>query len=551
MSIMRRFTLPCLLALASTALAAPSAPVQEQPAFLPAPLRLELGSGKPGFALAEGIRVDADLSHNPMGRALIRALQAAGVPVLPEEVEGDVTLRIANGINPEWYELDVTPEGIVIGVNQEAAFPLLAQTLAQAMVRDAKGELALPTMSIKDEPLLPHRGFMMDTARHPQSVEQIKKVLRVMARYKLNRFHWHLTDDQGWRLEIKAYPKLTEVGSHRPSSPLVPGKEEQDNTPVSGFYTQDDVREVVAYAHALGIIVIPEIEIPGHACAAIAAYPELGNTDAPGYRPEVATTWGVLPTVMAPKEETFRFIETVLDEVCELFPKAPYIHCGGDECPRDQWKDSATARAFMAEKGLAAHADIQHYFTHFCAAVLKKHGRRMVGWDEIQDAPSLPADAIVMAWRGYMYKKVINKALQGGHDIIACPDSHFYLNFGHKVWDPRPEYRALGEALDQDWKHTYAFDPIPAGLTHEQARHIIGVQGNAWAEIMPSGKKLEYMIFPRLLAIAEVGWLPAEKRDVKDFEQRLMGQYPYLDSEQINFRQEDGSPRRDPRPAKD
>ncbi len=546
---MKRLAL--FLALASTALAAPSAPVEDSPAFLPAPQQLELGLGKPGFSLAEGIRVDAAMSHSPQGRALIRALQTAGLPVLPEEVKGDITIRIGNHYNPEWYEIEVTPEHITIGVACDKAFPLLAQTLAQAVVKDAEGKPALPCMSVKDEPLLPHRGFMMDTARHPQSVDEIKKVLRVMARYKLNRFHWHLTDDQGWRIEIRAYPKLTEVGSTRPSSPLVPGRPGQDDKPVSGFYTQDEIREVVAYAHAHGIIVIPEIEIPGHACAAIAAYPELGNTDAPGFKPEVATTWGVLPTVMAPKEESFRFIETVLDEVCELFPQAPYIHCGGDECPRDQWKGSAAARDFMQEKGLATPADIQHYFTHFCAGVLKKHGRRMVGWDEIQDAPELPANAIVMAWRGYMYKKVIDKALRGGHDIIACPDSHFYLNFGHKVWDPRPEYRPLGEAQDQDWRHTYAFNPVPAGLTPAQRRHIIGVQGNAWAEIMPTGSKLEYMVFPRLLAVAEVGWLPAHKRDAADFERRLMAQYPYLDSEQINFRQEDGSPRRDPLPAKD
>ncbi len=543
-----RYSLPflCVFAAAS-ALAAPSSPVHERPAFLPAPQQLELAeAGAPGFALGEGIRIDHSLSHSPQGRALIRSLMAAGVPVLPEEMEGDVTLRIANGINPEWYELEVTPQGLTIGVNDEKAFALLAQTLAQAVVRDEQGAACLPAMKVVDEPLLPHRGLMLDTARHPLSVEEIKKILRVMARYKLNRFHWHLTDDQGWRLEIRAYPKLTTVGNYRPSTSTSPENKEQDGVPVSAFYSQKQVQEIVAYAHALGIIIIPEIEIPGHASAAIAAYPELGNTDAPGFKPEVATTWGVFPTVLAPKEETFTFIDTVLAEVCELFPQAPYIHCGGDECPRRQWQASASARAFMEAKGLASPADIQHYFTHHCASALVPHGRRMVGWDEIQDAPALPADAIVMAWRGYMYERVIARAVESGHDVISCPNSHCYLNFGHKVWARGEEYRSYGQAQDRDWQQLYGFDPFPAGLAAEHRQRIIGVQGNAWGEVIPTARKLEYMLFPRLCALAEVAWLPREKRgNMEDFRQRLMAQYPYFDSEQLNFRQEDGSPRRE------
>ncbi len=543
-----RVSLPCLFCLAAASVfAAPSAPVQERPAFLPAPQQLELAApGEAGFALGEGIRVDAATSHSPQGRAFIRALQAAGVPVLPEEVEGDVSIRMADGMKPEWYGLEVTPQGISVAVNGEASFPLLAQTLAQAVVKDAAGQPCLPAMAVEDEPLLPHRGLMLDCARHPLPVAEIRKVLRVMARYKLNRFHWHLTDDQGWRLEIRAYPKLTEDGSYRPSTSTDPKNSGQDGVPVSAFYSQEDVRGIVAYAHALGIIVIPEIEIPGHASAAIAAYPELGNADAPGFTPEVATTWGVFPTVMAPNEATFRFIDTVLAEVCELFPQAPYIHCGGDECPRVQWQGSAAARAFMQEHGLKSPADIQHYFTRYCASVLAKHGRRMVGWDEIQDAPELPADAIVMAWRGYMYDTVIRKAVQSGHDIIACPNTHFYLNFGHKVWAKGAAYQAYGTAEDRDWEQLYGFDPFPGGMEPGLRRHIIGVQGNAWGEIIPDAAKLEYMLFPRLCALAEVAWLPMEKRrDTAGFRRRLMGQYPYFDSEQLNFREEDGTPRRD------
>ncbi len=539
---------------AALALAAPSAPVYERPAFIPAPQKLELAeAGSPGFALGEGIRMDAALSHNPQGRALIRALQAAGVPVLPAEAEGDVNLAFTpTPLRREDYVLKVTPQDITIWVHDEEAFHLVAQTLAQAIVKDEQGQACLPAMDVIDVPLMRHRGLMLDCARHPIAVEEIKKILRVMARYKLNRLHWHLTDDQGWRLEIRSYPKLTTVGNYRPSSAIGPENKVQDGVPVSAFYSQEQVRELVAYAHALGIIIIPEIEIPGHASAAIAAYPELGNSDAPGFKPEVATNWGVFPTVLAPNEATFRFIDTVLAEVCELFPQAPYIHCGGDECPRVQWKNSPAARAFMEKNGLATPADIQHYFTRYCAAVLAKRGRRMVGWDEIQDAPSLPQDAIVMAWRGYKYDAVFRKAVENGHDIIACPNSHCYLNFGHKVWDPRPEYTAYGTAQDRDWLQLYAFDPFPAWMDRAQHHPVIGVQANAWGEVIPNARKLEYLLFPRLLALAEVAWLRKEKRaDAADFARRLEAHYPYLDSEQLNFRQEDGTPRRDPAPADD
>ncbi len=253
---------------------------------------------------------------------------------------------------------------------------------------------------------------------------------------------------------------------------------------------------------------------------------------------------------MAPKAETFRFIDTVLAEVCELFPLAPYIHCGGDECPRTQWRNSPAARAFMQQHGMKDAAEIQHHFTRYCAAVLARHGRRMVGWDEIQAAPELPANAIVMAWHGRQYEQVVRKAAEAGHDIISCPNSHCYLNFGHEVWAKDPfyrDYRGSYRERDRDWQQLYAFDPIPAGLASPgQARCIIGLQGNAWGEVIPNERKLEYMVFPRLLALAEVAWLPADKRrDVADFRRRLMAQYPWLDSERVNFRQEDGSPRQD------
>ncbi len=544
-----RLPLILLALLPGLAVALPSAPVHEAPPLLPAPLTLEQQVGRPGFSMAEGIRVDAAMSHSPLGRALIRALMAAGLPVLPEEVEGDIQLSTTGKEgNPEWYALTVSPQGIRIRINDATALPLVAQTLAQAVVKDEAGAPAIPSLHMEDEPLFAHRGLMLDCARHPLGVACIKKMLRVMARYKLNRLHWHLTDDQGWRLEIKAYPKLTQVGNYRPSTAIYPDNNRQDGVPVGTFYSQEEVRELVDYAHSLGIIIIPEIEIPGHSSAAIASYPELGNGDAPGFSPKVATTWGVFPTVLAPREETFRFISTVLAEVCELFPLAPCIHCGGDECPRVQWKNSPTARAFMNEHGMKTPADIQHYFTRFCAAELAKHGRRMVGWDEIQDAPELPQNAMVMVWHGRIYEQAIRKAVEGGYDIIATPNSHLYLNFGHEVWAEAPfyrDYRGSYRERNRNWQQLYSFNPIPEGLGEEENRRIIGVQANAWGEVIPNARKLEYMVFPRLLALAEVAWLPAERRREEEFRERLMAQYPYLDSEHINFREEDGQPRRD------
>ncbi len=546
----RRLTLCLFLLLPSLATAIPSGPVHETPPFLPAPLEFVQKVGQAGFSLSGGIRIDATLSHHPMGRALIRAFQAAGLPVLPEEEEGDVSLSFTgnNTANPEWYKLEVTPHSISICLHHETAMPLIAQTLAQAVVKDANGSPAIPALRLEDEPLFAHRGLMLDCARHPLGVETIKKMLRVMARYKFNRLHWHLTDDQGWRLEIHAYPRLTQVGSCRPSTAIYPDNSQQDGVPINIFYSQKEVREIVDYAHRLGIIIIPEIEIPGHASAAIASYPELGNEDAPGFMPTVATTWGIFPTVLAPRQETFRFISTVLAEVCELFPLAPYIHCGGDECPHVQWQNSPKTRDFMVAHGMKSPAEVQHYFTHYCAAELEKHGRSMVGWDEIQQAPKLPANAIVMVWHGRIYEQAICKAIHGGHDIIASPNSHCYLNFGHEVWAKDPFYRAYVGSYkekDRDWQQLYRFNPIPPELTNEQQKRIIGVQGNAWGEVIPNARKLEYMVFPRLLALAEVAWRPAELRHEDDFRPRLLAQYPYLDSEGINFREEDGTPRCD------
>ena len=534
-----------LALLGGVAVAAPSAVVETSPAIIPQPVQLTVGVGQPGFSLASGIKVHYSVSRSEEGRAAIRALMAAGiVDVLPEENEGELTVTVEPGHGKEWYAICVTTEGINLRVSDLGALHLAAQTLAQSITSDAAGAAAIPCMQVEDEPMLAYRGLMLDPCRHPLSVEQTKKMLVIMARYKLNRFHWHLTDDQGWRIEIKKYPKLTQVGSRRDATPLLTDHEKSDNTPTEPFfYTQEQIREVVAFANSLGITVIPEIEIPGHASACIAAYPELGNTDVEGYAPRVATTWGVLPYTMAPKEETFRFIQDVMDEVLPLFPKAELIHIGGDEAPRDQWQNSPFAQQYMQQHGITNPGQIQHHFTHRVAEMLAPHGRRIVGWDEIMMDGEVPPTAVVMAWRSWVKPDAALTAAKRGHDVILSPDSHFYFNFAQGNIPADPAYTPHGWVeAKQDWRYVYSYNPLPEHYTAEQRSHIIGLQANCWSESIQNAPKLEYQVVPRICALAEVAWRPAELRSADEFLQRVKAHYPWFNSMGINFRHEDGSP---------
>ncbi len=543
----RILTLSFLISIsAAIAGAAPSAPVQVSPAVIPLPLSMQVSTGQPGFSLQNGIMVHYSVSRSELGRAAIRALMAAGLPVLPEENSGELTVEVVKNANPEWHAISVTPEGIVLKIADEKALPLAAQTLAQSMVTDAEGQPALPCMQVEDAPLLSYRGLMLDPCRHPLTTEETCKMLRIMARYKLNRLHWHLADDQGWRIEIKSYPRLTEVGSHRAETPTLANHEIGDGTPTKPFYfTQEQVRYIVNYANSLGITVIPEIEVPGHSSAAIAAYPELGNSDIPGYAPRVATTWGVLPYTYAPKPVTMEFLEKVFAEVCELFPRAEFIHIGGDEAPRDQWQRSPYVQQFMQRHGMRHAGQVQHWFTHRMAELLAKHGRRLVGWDEIIDDGAVPGDAVVMYWRSWVRPSSLRRALRAGHDVIQSPDSHFYFNFSQGKLPADPRYKPHGcLTAEQDWRHVYSYNPIPAGISPEQRRHLIGLQANCWSESIADGNKLEYQCVPRICALAEVAWRPAELRNADEFLQRILAHYPWFDAQQINYRREDGSPRK-------
>ena len=522
----------------------PSAPVDRVPALIPQPLRIQVQEGHTGFSMAEGIRVHHSVSRSELGRAAVRALMAAGVSVLPEEDHDELQVELVERDNREWYAVSVSPKGILLQVAHEQALHLAAQTLAQSLVQDSSGQPALPAMEVEDEPLLPYRGLMLDPCRHPLSVDDICKMLRLMARYKLNRLHWHLADDQGWRIQIRSYPRLTEVGSHRAETPTLANHEVGDGTPTQPFFfTQDDIRHVVNYAHSLGIIIIPEIEVPGHSSAAIAAYPELGNRDIGDYAPRVATTWGVLPYTYAPGKRSLVFLEAVFTEVCELFPMAEFVHIGGDEAPRDQWNRSAAARRFMQEHGLRHTGQIQHWFTHRLAELMARHGRRIIGWDEIIDDGEVPSDAVVMYWRSWVRPSSLLRALQAGHDVIQSPDSHFYFNFSQGKLPADPAYKPHGSLLaEQDWRHVYSYNPIPSGISDEQRRHLIGLQANCWSESIADIDKLEYQTVPRICALAEVAWRPAELRCPEDFLRRLPAHYGWFEAQGINYRREDGTP---------
>jgi hexosaminidase len=419
-------------------------------------------------------------------------------------------------IAAEAYQLHVQPRGVNLRGDAAGQF-YGVQTLMQLLPIDRAQRLEVPAQRIEDAPRFAYRGMHLDVARHRFPVALIKQMLDRMAHYKLNRFHWHLTDDQGWRIEIKRYPRLTEVGAQRKET-------DGDGTPYGGFYTQDEVRDVVAYAARLHITVIPEIEMPGHALAALAAYPELGCTPGPF---ETGTTWGVFDDIFCPTEPTFKFLENVLDEVIPLFP-APYVHIGGDEAPKTRWQQSAAAQEVIRREGLKDEHELQSWFIRRIERFLHSRGKRLIGWDEILEGGLAP-DATVMSWRGEAGGIA---AARHGNDVIMTPTRCCYFDYGQGPKDS--ELWQKGGELPIET--VYAYDPVPVELEADKRHHILGVQANVWTERIPREEVLEYMVFPRLLALAEIAWTPQAKRDFDAFDRRLSGQYPRLAQAGVGFR---------------
>jgi len=427
----------------------------------------------------------------------------------------------------EWYHLSVDKSFIGIGAPGKGRFNAL-QTLLQLLPADIQGEAKIPAVKIFDGPRFPYRGMHLDVGRHFMPVSFVKKYIDLMAQYKFNYFHWHLTEDQGWRIEIKKYPKLTEIGSKRPETVL--GKNLQpyvgDKTPVEGFYTQDEIRDVVAYAKARYITVIPEIELPGHSSAALAAYPEFGCKQ--DYQYKVQTTWGIFKEVYCPTEKTFKFLEDVLSEVIDLFPDSPYIHIGGDEVLKDMWKESPEVQQLMARDNLKDVNEVQSYFVRRMEKFINSKGKKIIGWDEILEGGLAP-NATVMSWRGM---KGGIEAAKAHHDVIMTPTEFAYLNFGQG--DPAYEPISFPEYISLE--HVYSFDPVPKELSPDEAKYIIGGQGNLWSEYIKTPEMAEYQLFPRMLALAEDLWTQPENKNYADFLRRLNAQLPRLDKQNVNYR---------------
>ncbi len=438
------------------------------------------------------------------------------------------------GVEAEAYELEVRGGNITL---QATALPGVfygLETLRQLMDGAAvdsdptqpPSSVVIPAVDIDDAPRFRYRGMHLDVGRHFFPPSFIKRYLDYLATFKMNVFHWHLTEDQGWRIEIKAYPRLTEVGSCRTETILEKNFDPYvgDGVPYCGFYTQDEIRDVVEYARERFITVIPEIEMPGHSVAALAAYPELACTQGPF---QVSTVWGVTQDIYCPKEETFQFLEGVLTEVMDLFP-SPYIHIGGDEAPKARWEESDIAQEIIRREGLADEHELQSWFIRRIESFLNRNGRRLIGWDEILEGGLAP-DATVMSWRGTAGGIA---AAKEGHDVIMTPNSHLYLD--HYQGNADTEPLAIGGFSPLE--RVYAYEPVPPELSRTEATHILGAQGNLWTEYIASPDLVEYMLLPRMLALSEVVWSPERSRNFEGFLERLPPSLQKLDRMGANYR---------------
>ncbi|MCF3120580.1 beta-N-acetylhexosaminidase [Streptomyces arenae] len=523
--------------------------------LIPAPARAEALPGS-SFVTGPSTTLWAGPGTESTERWLRAVLGASlGLPLAPgAEGAGDsVSLYVDGSLEPEAYRITVDGDRVEIRGGAGAGVFWGAQTLRQLFGPDAfrrapvrpGAEHSVPAGVIEDAPRFGWRGMMLDVSRHFMPKDGVLRYLDLLAAHKLNVFHFHITDDQGWRVEIKRHPRLTEVGSWRArtkwghrASPL------WQEHPHGGHYTQDDIREIVAYADSLHISVVPEIDIPGHSQAAITAYPFLGNSDVVDTEAmEVWDSWGVSPNVLAPTEDVLRFYEGVFEEILDLFPST-FIHVGGDECPKDQWKASATAQARIKELGVGDEDGLQSWFIKHFDTWLTARGRRLIGWDEILEG-GLAEGATVSSWRGYQGGIDAAKA---GHDVVMCPEQQVYLNFREDGGPDEPMPIAYVRTLED----VYRFEPVPAELTEEEAAHVLGTQANVWTEVMEHQGRVDYQVFPRLAAFSEVAWrtLPAPaERDFADFEGRMTGHYARLDALGVDYRPPSGPLPRHQRPG--
>jgi hexosaminidase len=483
--------------------------------IIPQPASVQLGEGNFGITAETKIYFHPAIEPvQSIATALAEKMNAAiGLDLIPEPLNNSATpsnaIRLTISPNQaalgaEGYELLVQQQSVRLIAHQPAGLFYGVQTLRQLLPPEIESTQRptqnrvwqIPGVKIVDKPRFGWRGMLLDCCRHFMTKDFVKRYIDLLAYYKMNRFHWHLTEDQGWRIEIKKYPKLTEVGAWR---------KYEDGTIHGGFYTQDDIKEVVAYAQTRFVTVIPEIELPGHSLAALACYPQLSCTGGPF---EVSTRWGVHKDVYcAGNEATFQFLADVFTEVVDLFPAA-YIHIGGDEVPKDRWQQCSKCQARIKAQGLHDEHELQSYFVKRIEQLLSSKGRRIIGWDEILEGGLAPG-ATVQSWRGL---EGAIAAATSGHDAIVSPTSHAYFDYPIETLDLR---------------QVYSFEPVPSGLTEEQARHILGGECNMWTEYAPQ-ETIDSKMFPRLLAMSEVLWSPKQAKNYREFHQRLRYHYQRL-----------------------
>ncbi|MGN6181446.1 MAG: family 20 glycosylhydrolase [Mucilaginibacter sp.] len=509
--------------------------------IIPAPVSLKKTGGQ--FILSQQTAFIADSPDNKAVLFLADFLRNKKMLNMQPKVSDNkninnslvLTSAGADSLPAEGYKLTITPQNITINGKGAGLFYGI-QTLVQLIDDQGSATITLPCVQITDYPRFGYRGLMLDVCRHFFPVEFVKKYIDLMAAYKLNNFHWHLTDDQGWRIEIKKYPRLTEIGSQRAQT-LIGNYHDRfpqqfDNTPYGGYYTQDQIREVVKYAADRYINVIPEIEMPGHSSAALAAYPELSCD--PNYPYKVSETWGVFHDTYCPSDKTFAFLEDVLTEVMDLFP-SKYIHIGGDEAPKDAWKKSAFCQHLCKKLGLrddrtsSKEDKLQSYFIQRIEQFVNSKGRSIIGWDEILEG-GLSPNATVMSWRG---ESGGIAAAQQNHNVIMTPGSAgLYLDHGQGKLSDEPLTIGGNEPLSK----IYSYNPTPLSLTPDQQKHIIGVQANLWTEYIATEAKVEYQLLPRMFALSEIAWTPLANKNFADFAHNRLPQHlAWLDKNGFDY----------------
>lgn len=490
------------------------------------PMPLEINTTQQAsFLLKSGVTVYYPAGNEKMQRNaefLASYVKAqTGIELQVQAGEGGkggivLQLGLAND-NPEAYQLKVDASQVVISSPSEAGVFYGIQTLRKAVDVAEGSNVELPAVEIKDQPRFGYRGMMLDVGRHFFSMDEIKTYIDMMALHNINRFHWHLSEDQGWRIEIKKYPKLTEIGSMRKETVIGHNSGKYDGKPYGGFYTQEQAKEIVAYAAERYITVIPEIDLPGHMQAALASYPELGCTGGPY---EVWTQWGVSDNVLcAGNDQTIQFIKDVLAEIVEIFP-SEYIHVGGDECPKDKWKTCPKCQARIKALGLKSdnkhtkEERLQSYVIHEAEEFLNSKGRKMIGWDETLEGGLAP-NATVMSWRG---EAGGIEAAKQHHDVVMTPNTYLYFDY-YQSKDTETEPMAIGGYLPME--RVYSYEPMPKSLSPEEQKYIVGVQANLWTEYIPDFKQVQYMVLPRMAALCESQWCAPEKKNYEAFLQRV------------------------------